>query len=165
MVSTKIEEKKILAALHKLDSQRWFEVLDFIGYLNSQTSAAKLQQQSVEWKELKLGKNIITIPMKDYEQAELIEETDNSKWLVLNIGSNVYKIEMDDDTLAELIEEIGNSKSSNSTKQKRLTAADLLNSRLVGFWRDREDIGDSIAFAGQLRQQAEHRQRDENASA
>lgn len=38
MSFTKVKEEEILAALHKLDTQRWFEVLDFIGYLNAQTS-------------------------------------------------------------------------------------------------------------------------------
>jgi hypothetical protein len=38
-----------------------------------------------------------------------------------------------------------------------LTAADLLQSDLVGLWADRSDIDDSVSFARQLRQQAEHR--------
>ena len=38
-----------------------------------------------------------------------------------------------------------------------LTADDLLHSELVGLWADRSDIGDSMSFARQLRQQAEHR--------
>lgn len=38
-----------------------------------------------------------------------------------------------------------------------LTASDLLQSELVGLWADRSDIGDSVSFARQLRQQAEHR--------
>lgn len=38
-----------------------------------------------------------------------------------------------------------------------LTARDLLQSELVGLWADREDIGDSLAFARRLRWQAEHR--------
>lgn len=40
-----------------------------------------------------------------------------------------------------------------------LTAADLLASGLVGLWEGREDITDSSAFARQLRDQAQHRQR------
>ena len=38
-----------------------------------------------------------------------------------------------------------------------LTAADVLQSDLVGLWADRSDIADSVAVARQLRQQAEHR--------
>ena len=37
------------------------------------------------------------------------------------------------------------------------TFADLLNSGLVGIWKDRTDIGDSLEFARKLRQQAETR--------
>ncbi len=40
-----------------------------------------------------------------------------------------------------------------------LTAADLLASGLVGLWEGREDITDSSAFARQLRDQAQHRNR------
>ena len=40
-----------------------------------------------------------------------------------------------------------------------LTAAALLHSELVGVWADRSDIDDSVSFARQLRQQAEHRSR------
>ncbi len=41
-----------------------------------------------------------------------------------------------------------------------LTAADVLQSELVGLWADRSDIDNSLAFARQLRQQAEHRRGD-----
>jgi hypothetical protein len=37
------------------------------------------------------------------------------------------------------------------------TAADLLNSELVGLWADRTDIGDSREFARRLRESGEHR--------
>jgi hypothetical protein len=37
------------------------------------------------------------------------------------------------------------------------TAADLARSPLFGIWADREDIEDSLAFARQLRDQAERR--------
>ena len=40
-----------------------------------------------------------------------------------------------------------------------LTAADWLQSALVGLWADRSDIADSVAFTRQLRQQAAHRAR------
>jgi len=42
---------------------------------------------------------------------------------------------------------------------RELTARALLQSELVGLWADRDDVGDSLAFARQLRQQAEHRRR------
>jgi hypothetical protein len=38
-----------------------------------------------------------------------------------------------------------------------MTAQDLLDSGLVGLWEDRDDIGDSLSFARQLRLDAEHR--------
>ena len=44
------------------------------------------------------------------------------------------------------------------THPREMTAHDLLQSDLVGIWADRDDIGDSLSFARQLRQQAEHRQ-------
>ena len=37
------------------------------------------------------------------------------------------------------------------------TAADLLNSGLVGIWKDRQDIGDSLEFARKLRKEGETR--------
>ena len=37
------------------------------------------------------------------------------------------------------------------------TARQLLESELIGLWRDREDMGDSPAFARSLRSQAETR--------
>ena len=40
---------------------------------------------------------------------------------------------------------------------KPLTGKDLLNSRLVGIWAKRKDIGDSITFARKLRDQAQSR--------
>jgi hypothetical protein len=42
---------------------------------------------------------------------------------------------------------------------KPLTGKDLLNSRLVGIWAKRKDIGDSITFARKLRDQAQSRGR------
>lgn len=48
------------------------------------------------------------------------------------------------------------------TREKRpMTAADLLQSGLVGLWADRTDIGDSRAFARRLREQAQTRSPDE----
>lgn len=41
-----------------------------------------------------------------------------------------------------------------------LTAADLLQSGLVGLWADRTDLGDSREFARRLREQAQTRSRD-----
>ena len=41
--------------------------------------------------------------------------------------------------------------------RRQMTAADLLNSGLVGMWADRDDIGDSSEFARQLREKAQRR--------
>ena len=46
------------------------------------------------------------------------------------------------------------------TSKPPLTAAGLLNSPLVGLWKDRTDIADSSAYARQLRKQAQHRSRE-----
>jgi hypothetical protein len=92
MLSTLINEEDILLALRQLEPQRWFEVLDFIGYLRSQTAQP--------------------------------------------------------------------TPATTSDPVKVMTAADLLQSSLVGLWADRTDIGDSVAFARKLRQQAEHRQQE-----
>ncbi|HBI45736.1 MAG TPA: hypothetical protein DDY78_23220 [Planctomycetales bacterium] len=45
----------------------------------------------------------------------------------------------------------------NPGEQAVYTAADLLQSGLVGLWADRDDIGDSREFARRLRRQAENR--------
>ncbi|MCX6031929.1 MAG: hypothetical protein NT169_21850 [Chloroflexi bacterium] len=47
---------------------------------------------------------------------------------------------------------------------KELTATDLLQSDLVGLWADREDVGDSVQFARQLRERAEHRWEQQDAA-
>ena len=38
-----------------------------------------------------------------------------------------------------------------------LTARRLLNSSMIGLWKDREEVTDSISYARQLRDQAQHR--------
>ena len=38
-----------------------------------------------------------------------------------------------------------------------LTAYQLLNSELIGLWKDREDIGDSAIYARKLREEAQSR--------
>jgi hypothetical protein len=43
------------------------------------------------------------------------------------------------------------------SKRSRLTARQLLNSELVGLWKDRTDITDNLAYARQLREQAQQR--------
>ena len=43
--------------------------------------------------------------------------------------------------------------------KSRLTARRLLNSGLIGLWRDRDDIEDSAAYARQLWEQAQRRDR------
>ena len=41
-----------------------------------------------------------------------------------------------------------------------LTARRLLGSELVGLWQDRTDLGDSLEYARQLREQVQRRDRD-----
>jgi type III secretory pathway lipoprotein EscJ len=47
-------------------------------------------------------------------------------------------------------------KSSGKPKKRFMTARDLLNSDLIGMWKDR-DIKDSVAYARQLREEAQTR--------
>ena len=84
-----VREEQILAALYKLEPVRWWEVLDFIDFLQHRPLPADSQT-----------------------------------------------------TVAD-----GNM----------LTASALASSDLVGLWADRTDIGDSVTFARQLRQQAQTR--------
>ena len=44
-----------------------------------------------------------------------------------------------------------------SSKRPRLTAKQLLRSELIGLWKDRTDITDNLAYARQLREQAQKR--------
>jgi len=50
------------------------------------------------------------------------------------------------------------SHTNNTTRKKRLTARQLLNSSLIGMWEDRTDITDSTEYARELREQAQRRQ-------
>jgi hypothetical protein len=43
-------------------------------------------------------------------------------------------------------------------KNDFVTAAELLDSGVVGIWADRKDIGDSVEYARQLRQRAQQRE-------
>ena len=86
MATGKVTQRQILEELRGLEPGRWFEVLDFIGYLKHRARLGGAQARSRE-----------------------------------------------------------------------LTARELLGSELVGLWADRDDIGDSLSFARQLRQQAEYR--------
>jgi len=45
----------------------------------------------------------------------------------------------------------------SEARKPPLTARRLLASGLVGMWKDREDIGDSVAYARYLRERAERR--------
>ena len=47
--------------------------------------------------------------------------------------------------------------STERSKLPRLTARKLLNSGLIGLWKEREDIPDSASYARQLREQAQRR--------
>ncbi len=44
--------------------------------------------------------------------------------------------------------------------RRPLTARQLLNSGLIGLWKDRTDIKDSAAYARMLREKAQRRERD-----
>jgi hypothetical protein len=46
---------------------------------------------------------------------------------------------------------------ANGEKRPRMTAQQLLDSPLIGLWEEREDIGDSVDFASQLREKAQNR--------
>ena len=41
--------------------------------------------------------------------------------------------------------------------RSRLTVRQLRESGLIGLWKDRDDIGDSVAYARRLREQAQQR--------
>ena len=45
-------------------------------------------------------------------------------------------------------------------KKRPMTGKDLLESGLIGIWKDRTDIKDSAAYARQLREEAQTRRRD-----
>ena len=45
-------------------------------------------------------------------------------------------------------------------KKRPMTGRDILESGLVGMWKDRTDIGDSVEYARQLREQAQTRRKD-----
>ncbi|MCX6082335.1 MAG: hypothetical protein NTW32_22635 [Chloroflexi bacterium] len=47
----------------------------------------------------------------------------------------------------------------NARQHRHMTGSDLLASGVVGLWAKRKDLGDSLEFARQLRQNAEHRER------
>jgi hypothetical protein len=44
--------------------------------------------------------------------------------------------------------------------KRPMTGKDILESDLIGLWKDRTDVGDSIEYARQLRRQAQTRRRD-----
>ena len=46
---------------------------------------------------------------------------------------------------------------SEAPTERHLTSEQLSSSRLIGLWKDREDIGDSSVYARQLREQAQTR--------
>jgi hypothetical protein len=48
---------------------------------------------------------------------------------------------------------------TKTKSKKQLTARQLLNSGLIGMWKNRTDITDSLEYAHQLREQAERRHR------
>ncbi len=46
-----------------------------------------------------------------------------------------------------------------TTRERALTARRLRRSGLIGLWKSRSDIGDSVTFARQIREQAQRRRR------
>ena len=44
-----------------------------------------------------------------------------------------------------------------TVSRSRLTVRQLRQSGLIGLWKDRDDIGDSVTYARQLREQAQQR--------
>jgi hypothetical protein len=60
-------------------------------------------------------------------------------------------------TFIESLQPVEASGSEVSASPLPLTAADLLNSDLVGVWSDRSDIGKSRDFARRLREQTQSR--------
>ena len=57
----------------------------------------------------------------------------------------------------QVVEMILLAESPNQSKRPPLTAQALLDSGLIGMWKDRDDIGDSAEFARKLREQAQKR--------
>jgi hypothetical protein len=55
------------------------------------------------------------------------------------------------------IEIIVLAEPDRQAESRALTATALLESGLVGLWKDRGDIGDAATYARQLREQAQHR--------
>ena len=49
------------------------------------------------------------------------------------------------------------AESSVGTEHSGLKASRLLRSEIIGLWKDREDIEDSVVYARQLREQAQRR--------
>jgi hypothetical protein len=49
------------------------------------------------------------------------------------------------------------SRARAESDTRELIARDLLESRVVGLWADRDDISNSLEYARRLRREAEHR--------
>jgi hypothetical protein len=75
-----------------------------------------------------------------------LHRLDTAKWTEVL----AYITRLEQDTLS----------ASNQQHTHPMTAADLLQSPLVGLWADRDDIIDASTFARELREQAEHRHLD-----
>jgi len=59
------------------------------------------------------------------------------------------------DFIGYLKEQDSRARAKSGTRE--LMARDLLESRIVGLWADRDDIGNSLEYARRLRREAEHR--------
>jgi hypothetical protein len=59
------------------------------------------------------------------------------------------------DFIGYLKEQDSRARAKSGTRE--LMARELLESRVVGLWADRDDISNSLEYARQLRREAEHR--------
>jgi len=57
----------------------------------------------------------------------------------------------------EQIEMLLLPESENIKNNNRLTARNMLNSKLIGIWKDRKDIKNSMSYARRLRDLAQNR--------
>lgn len=59
---------------------------------------------------------------------------------------------------------LNKKRNANKKEVGTMTVEELLNSGLVGIWKDRKDIKDNVKFARELREKAWARKDDKNDS-
>lgn len=59
---------------------------------------------------------------------------------------------------------LNKKRNANKKEAGTMTVEELLNSGLVGIWKDRKDIKDNVKFARELREKAWARKDDKNDS-